>query len=80
MHAERDCAPMMLCNVLGFLPAFREAKRLRPDLPREAWEKASEHQCARWAQPGCRVTPDDVWMLAEHFHCMQARAALVQCG
>ncbi len=71
---------MMLCAVLGFLPAFRAAMRARPDLPHAAFMRAAHHTHPRYASRGCRVTADDVWMLAEHFYCHHAALAGVRCA
>ena len=71
MDTERDCAPMMFCTVPGFLPAFRLAKRLRPDIPRDAWKRAAEHRHPSLRERREPLTAADVVRLAEHFHCVE---------
>lgn len=62
---------MMFCTLRGFLPAFRLAKRLRPDLPREAWARAAEHQHPSLRERRTPLTAADVVRLAQHFHCVE---------
>lgn len=71
MDPERDCSPMMLCTVLGFMPAIHAAMRARPDIPRAAFVLAAQHQHPSLRERREPLTAADVVRLAEHFHCVE---------
>lgn len=55
-----------LCEVFGFLSAVAEARKLRPDIPREAWVAAGRIRCARFNVDRDMCTPRVVIAWAEH--------------
>ena len=62
---RRTDAPQ-LCEVFGFLSAVAEARKLRPDLPREAWVKAGKVRRNHFDPDRQRVDVRVVTAWAEH--------------